>query len=327
MKESEIRSRAAYDRYLELLAEDVLERFDPKTFMTVPCPVCRATEHQREFGKDGFTFVSCELCGTLFVNPRPCFDELNAFYSDARSTTYWVNEFFLPVVEARREKIFAPRARYVEEILGDLSGGSVADVGAGFGLFLEELGKLWPDADLVAIEPSREQVSICEGKDLRVIPVALEELPPDSGPFDLVTAFELFEHLFDPRDFLERVARILQPGGYFLMTTLNGHGFDLQVLWERSRGFMPPAHLNFANPDAMHIILADVGLEVVEIATPGVLDWDIVEGAALKDGSDVGRFFHMFAENGSPEAKEGFQSWITENGLSSHMRVLARKPV
>ncbi len=327
MKESDIRSREAYDRYLELLARDVEELLDPATFVEVACPVCGDERRRHEFDKGHFGIVTCLRCGTLYATPRPRLEDLGAFYGDAPSTSYWVNEFFMPVLEARRAKIFRPRAEYVAERLPDLSSGRVADVGAGLGLFLEELGKLWANATMVAIEPSTEQVAICAEKGLDVIPCVLEELPEGSGPFDLVTAFELFEHLYDPRDFVERIAGILRPGGYFLMTTLSGTGFDIQVLWERARPIMPPAHLNFANPDAMRIILADVGLEIVEIDTPGALDWDIVEGAALADGHDVGRFFRWLADHGSAEAKQGLQAWIKGNALSSHMRVLARKPL
>lgn len=325
MKESEIRSRAAYDRYLEILARDVENLLDPDTFVDVSCPVCAGESRRHEFNKGRFGIMTCERCGTVYASPRPRLEDLSAFYVDAPSTSYWVNEFFMPVLEARRVKVFRPRAEYVAQRLPELQGGAVVDVGAGLGLFLEELAKLWPSATTVAIEPSSEQVDICIQKGLDVIPCILEELPGGSGPFDLVTAFELFEHLYEPRDFLHRVSDILKPGGYFLMTTLSGWGFDIQVLWEHARAIMPPAHLNFPNPHAMQTILADVGLEPIEISTPGVLDWDIVEGATLVDGRDVGRFFRWLAENGTAEAKQDLQAWITRHGMSSHMRVLARK--
>ena len=46
------------------------------------------------------------------------------------------------MAEARREKIFRPRAQKVAEMLVDVSDPVVGDIGAGFGLFLEELKKV-----------------------------------------------------------------------------------------------------------------------------------------------------------------------------------------
>jgi SAM-dependent methyltransferase len=145
--------------------------------------------------------------------------------------------------------------------------------------------------------------------------------------FDLLTAFELIEHLSDPLRFLRCVSRLLKPGGWFFMTTLNGQGFDIQVLWNRAKSVTPPHHLNFLNPTSLERLLSNSGLHVDEIDTPGKLDWDIVEGAIQHDGADPGRFWTLLSKKASPMAKREFQEWLSRNGLSSHMRAVARKSI
>jgi len=326
MKEEEIRKRNIFNKYLELVEIDIKEFFDFNTFVKIPCPACFCSDFKFEFNKHGFDYVSCKKCFTLYGNPRPTFKNLKSFYANSPSTSFWIEKFFKPVAESRRVKIFKPRAEYISKTLPELSEGQIGDIGSGFGLFLEEIAKFFPHVKSIAIEPSPRQAEICRSKGLHVLCCALEEVKNLEGKFDLFTAFELFEHLYDPYDFLNRVKVLLKPGGYFLMTTLNARGFDIQLLWEKSKSVFPPHHLNFFNPTSIRNLLKRLDFEIVEISTPGKLDWDIVEGMILKENIHINRFWHMLAGNDNQEVKEALQKWITNNNLSSHMRILVKKP-
>lgn len=326
MKEKEIRKREVLNRYLELLEKDANKMYaDKRAFVSIACPACGSSGGKNEFEKTGFNYVLCDKCGTLFANPRPKLDALKKFYGDSESWVYFANEFYKPVLEARQEKIFRPLAQYVAANIPVPKQGTVGDIGSGYGLFLEELSRIWLDTNIIAIEPSPDMVRICEGKGLKVIPAAIEEVTGWDGKFDLLTAFELFEHLFDPAKFLEKAYDLLSQNGYLYITTLNGEGFDIQVLWEKAKSICPPLHLNFFNPASMRVLFEKKGFELVKVSTPGELDWDIVDGRFKEENVSPGRFWELVSKKGSHEAKEKLQSWIKENGFSSHMRVLARK--
>jgi SAM-dependent methyltransferase len=166
---------------------------------------------------------------------------------------------------------------------------------------------------------------ICRSKGLDVIESTIEDLEGYDDQFGLLTAFELLEHLYDPRALVEKAYHLLKPQGYFLATTLNGEGFDIQVLWGKSKSVSPPHHLNFLNPRSLARLCEGVGFIVEEISTPGQLDWDIVEGAITREGVDTGRFWSLLARDGSEVCKREFQSWLSQHNLSSHMRILARR--
>lgn len=325
MKEEDIRKRDVLNRYLDLVQEDSNRLFqDRSTFIRIDCPACGNTEPISQFDKMSFSYVLCGKCETLFVSPRPAYQDLMNIYTDSPSTRFWVNDFFLPMVEARREKIFKPRAEFIAESFPEIHSGRMADIGAGFGLFLEELKNYWPESDIMAIEPSFDMAKICRDKRIRVLESTLEDVDPEER-FDLMTAFELFEHLHDPPSFVEKVHNHLNTDGYLLLTTLNGLGFDIQILWEQAKSVFPPQHLNFFNPRSIKILLVQKGFEIVEIATPGQLDWSIIEGAYRHEGQDLGRFFKTVSRYGTDEAKQDLQQWIRENNFSSHMRVVAKK--
>lgn len=218
-----------------------------------------------------------------------------------------------------------PRARYVVKEFPNLSHGKIGDVGAGFGLFLEEIGKIWGNARLVAIEPSFEMATLLKQKGIDVIAKMFENVDGlTEGNFDLLTSFELFEHLYNPQEFLFKAIELLNDNGLFILTTLNGQGFDMQVLWQDSKSFSPPQHLNFFNTQSIKKVFEECGFEVISVTTPGKLDWDIVEGMYSSGNINTNRFWKMVC-GCNHNVKSELQKWITDSNLSSHMMVVARK--
>lgn len=326
MKEKDIRNQDVFNQYLKLVQEDCKNFLsNRKCLDEVACPACGSFAYMHEFSKNGFDYVTCNVCRTLYARTRLTFDNLKQFYSKAASTEYWIREFFAPMVEARREKIFKPRAEYLANYIGRDLGWFIGDIGAGFGLFIDEMKKLWPIGRYVAIEPSLDQARICEQLNVQVECCFFEELKGYEERFDLLTAFELAEHLYDPSDFISCVYRLLKPGGFFLITTLNGEGFDIQILWEHAKNIYPPCHINFFNPGSLSSLLISNGFEIMEIKTPGKLDWDILEGAITQNEIQVERFWRLLSKKGTPEAKKELQEWISRNRFSSHLMILASK--
>jgi SAM-dependent methyltransferase len=327
MKESEIRNPMVHDRYLEMVRRDALAYFDDvDRCERVSCPSCRGENVTDQFEKFGFTYAQCDACRTLYVNPRPKLMHLEDFYVNSPSSQFWVDEFFKPLAEMRREKLFRPRAKLVAKMLNQSDSITVGDIGAGFGIFLDELRKLVPGARCIAIEPSPEMAEICRNNALEVHETIIEKMKGNAGEFDFLSAFELFEHLHTPRSMIEAAFNLLKSGGRLLVTTLNAEGFDIQLLWEKSKSVFPPHHLNFCNPDSLSRLLCDVGFEIISVETPGVLDWDIVEGAIDTGQLETERFWQHVAQQGSAECKNELQRWLTKNNLSSHMRIVAQKP-
>jgi hypothetical protein len=325
VRESDIRPQAIFDEYLRLCAVDVGTYFGGVERSRIACPAC-ASIGSPAFSKNGFDYELCGRCDTLYVSPRPPAAAFESYYQSAPSSRYWADTFYRETAEARKRLMWAPKARLVADKLSsmDASGHAIIDVGGGFGLFAEEMRKI-SAVELVVIEPAPHLASVCREKSLKVVEkfleqVRIEELPHGAKTF---VSFELFEHLHDPRAFLGHMYEMMRSGDIFLFTTLSGTGFDIQLLWEHSKSVSPPHHLNFFNPHSVTELLSRVGLEVLDVSTPGKLDVDIA-----MNGRDFirDRFWRTFFKYADEQSRDAWQRTIAATGCSSHMMIVSRKP-
>lgn len=331
MKEEEIRPGQLFDEYIALAKNDAKTYFSSAPFSRVPCPACDSPDCTPLFEKTGFTYVECRNCGTLYANPRPDAAAFDRYYSEAPSIAFWATHFYRQTEEARRTLLIRPKAQHVHDKIksyyGDITGDScIVDIGAGYGVFCEELQKLYGEFPVViAIEPSPTLCDVCRTKGILSIPKFFEDVrPADLTKRTVVaaTCFELAEHLQDPFAFFSHCSALLPPSSLLILTTLNWHGFDLQVLRERSKSLQPPAHINFFTPKSIVRLLRRCGFQALEVTTPGNLDADIV----FKQRGDLPPGFvrTMFEDAGEAVIPE-FQAFLRETGFSSHMMVIARK--
>ena len=322
MKEQDIRPRELFDEYLRLSLKDA-ELIDQNKLVGVECVACGSVAGVDALNKNGFQYRRCQDCGTLYCSPRPSAQSLDEFYEASESSRFWATRFFPAVAEARREKLFRPKAKQIQEMCErfDLKPESICDVGAGYGIFLEELGKLFPDARLYGVEPSPELSARCREIGIETLESTAEHSGEWAGRFDLVISSEVIEHVYSPRGFIEALARLLKPGGRVLLTGLGYEGFDILTLQEASNSIFPPHHINFLSVKGFEKLMEGVGLTGVDVWTPGRLDVDIVRSSGL------GGEFMRVLESRGPEVLARFQEFLSNNQLSSHVWASACKKI
>ncbi len=330
MREQDIRPQALVDQFFSRLKRDA-ERLAArkKDFIEVPCVICGDSRKDVAFAKEGFTYCLCVACESLYVSPRPTPKALMDYAANSEAVEFWSTHFYRQTAEVRRQQIFRPRANLVSDLVrqqGLTSPLDFADVGAGYGLFLQELTALSRFSNIVAIEPDPRLAVICREQGYSVVEKRVEDIEEGEITVAFATAFEVAEHVFDPCTFLAACARILRPGGLLLFTTLTISGFDLEVLWEHSRSISPPQHLNFPSITGVGKLIERGGLEVVQISTPGKLDVDIVRNmVAAHPELPVPRFVRSLVQ-ADESTRSAFQRFLQVNGLSSHVQCLVGKP-
>jgi 2-polyprenyl-3-methyl-5-hydroxy-6-metoxy-1,4-benzoquinol methylase len=324
MKENDIRPQDLFDELLRLNRLDIEKYFTDVESAPIVCPAC-GWRGEHTFRKNGFDFDECRRCKTLYVSPRPKKEYFDAYYTDSESTKFWATTFYKSTEKNRREQLWKPKARLVREKIEQFAPESeeIVDIGGGYGIFIEEFSKISAIGHRI-IEPSEYLSDVCKEKGLNVIVDFLENL--ETGDFSkqkrVFVSFELFEHLHDPKKFLTTLYELMSDEDVFIFTTLSGMGVDIRTLWDAAKPVSPPMHLNFLNPKSIALLLGSVGLELLEVTTPGKLDLDIMNNnkGQLRD-----RFWKDFLEYASEEEKDLMQKHLSANLLSSHMMVVCRK--
>lgn len=116
--------------------------------------------------------------------------------------------------------LFDPVHRAVLGFLpADLAPQVVLDIGCGTGRLLRKAALRWPGARLVGVDPAEGMIAQARqrtpGAEFHVSTV--ETLSLSEGSVDLALSTVSFHHWFDQALALRQVAKILRPGGYFVL--------------------------------------------------------------------------------------------------------------
>jgi SAM-dependent methyltransferase len=292
------------------------------------CPICGAAgdlvyEGLRDHLYDApgvWSYRLCPACGLLWLDPRPTRVAIGEAYRTyythgsaspgaklatavitrvARERAAQIYGFGRPTIGLAQLCTLAGRfypglANTADALIRHLSaqdiGGDarILDVGCGDGsgiAFLESLG--WR-ASGVEIDPVAVQAARARGLD--VIEGDMESAGFDDESFDAVTSSHVVEHLHDPRAFLDKIRRVLRPGGVLVITTPNVRSELLSRHGRNWRGLEPPRHLMLFTADNLFRLASAAGLRDVEVQRTAHLAsfMHIGSAAIASEGRPVG---------------------------------------
>lgn len=150
--------------------------------------------------------VKCPECRLIYVNPRPSPKEVIESYSAAKDEVY-------VGAAAGRGSTFRRCVQIVEKYS---SPGKLLDVGAAGGFFVKAAREAGWDA--TGVEPCRWLVDYAlQRLGVNLLPTTLTEARFSENTFDVVTLWDVLEHVPDPLGELREVFRILRPGGLLMV--------------------------------------------------------------------------------------------------------------
>jgi len=222
-----------------------------------PCRLCGSNDYRRLITKLGYDVVRCRRCGLVFVWPQPTAEELEALYSSGA--------YHAEIDEAERRRYAERRLDEIERLVPPL--GRLLDVGCSRGYLLEAARERgW---QVAGVEINRRSVEVARSRGLEVHRGTLADAPFPPESFDVVTAFDVIEHLRSPRAFLARVHRLLRPDGFLVLTTPNIGGLvPRATYWLVARTLgawehpTPPGHLVQFSRHTLAALLSRSGFEV-----------------------------------------------------------------
>jgi 2-polyprenyl-3-methyl-5-hydroxy-6-metoxy-1,4-benzoquinol methylase len=185
----------------------------------VSCPVCKGAQLRVIARLEGAVLKKCRRCN-LVINEYANAPAEKEYYKGQ------YEELYETYYKHFRSKQFDLFFKGVKEL--GLKGNRVLDIGCSYGLFLEKAKAQGFDA--LGLEPSRSAAgSNMRDKRMEVYGYDISELHKIPGTFDLITMWNVFEHLRDPANALDAVRKKLNDGGVFLLCVPNLKGLITEL--------------------------------------------------------------------------------------------------
>ncbi len=179
-----------------------------------PCPLCARWRARIIWTEDGYDYVRCSRCQTVFSNLS--IEEYDATRHNAWDEETPTEETVDFYGDARREA----HRRFLEDCR-PAGEGRLLDVGSGLGFFLQRARDVgWNVTGCDTSPPWVAQARRRLGAN-RVVPGGVDAPELSGAQFDLVTAWDVVEHIFDPVPFLRRLASLMTSQGRLFLRTPN----------------------------------------------------------------------------------------------------------
>ncbi len=202
---------------------------------------------------DHYRIVRCQQCGLVYSSPRPEACELEQEYAKTED----------PVYEKELDGRLRTFSRNIRSLSRISSPGRLLDIGAGIGFFADLARK--DGWDVRGIEPS----SWCVGKAKKIFDIIIDHGTYEQAndldiDFDVVTMWDVIEHLDDPMSALKTCHKVLRQGGVVALSTMDIGSLFARIMG-RSWPWLMKMHIYYFDRQTIRAYLNKCGFEVLSM--------------------------------------------------------------
>jgi SAM-dependent methyltransferase len=217
------------------------------------CPLCERESDGRIRNSGWFSHFLCGDCGTEVLSEsrgEPAYPD-DYFGNDVekfRGTAGGIRRYWHEKRAAHLRTITGPEAK------------SLYDIGCGDGLFLKSASeKGFSIGGLEPMDKAREQARKKLGCEIDKEPFETSH----GEEYDVVTAWQVIEHIERPGELFEAVHKNLKPGGIFSVSTVNLDSWQSRLFGTKWLHLDPPRHLWVAGRIRVEDLLTRHGFTIV----------------------------------------------------------------
>lgn len=212
-----------------------------------------------------FSVVRCTSCGIARTLPRPRPDSVSQFYQDdygpyvgTRSTSEKIQSQQTLLRRSIR-KLF----RFNTQATPNCPPGRLLDIGCASGKYLLEMANRgW---EISGIEPSPSASAYARSQGIPVHTGTPDDAPPPDTPYDLITAWMVIEHLYNPVGTLKRLHEWTKPDGWLAFSVPNISSLDFTIFKDAGYAVQDPTHIHHFDPPSIRRLLKHTGWTPVKI--------------------------------------------------------------
>ena len=320
----QIKPDPAYDLYFRLL------RLDLATLLTDPdatlvgrsCPGCGAADVPVSFDKEGLLFHDCPFCHTVFVSPVPAQAALDILIKSGRSARYRREMFAHKLAAQRVEHVHQSLIQWMLKTCDehDVDAAIYCDVGSDDEAWIHAVEREAQFREKTFVSP----LDLSRRNSNARYTTSLADA---AGPFSVISCVSALDKVSDPLSLLEAMVQRLRPGGLLFFTTSSSSGLEYKLLGRDAPSFCALDRLTMFSVEALQDLLEKLGLDVVELSTPGRLDVEAI-AAYLREhpaAKSIPFWGYLFERNDEKTLAE-LQLFLQRNLFSAYARVAARNP-
>lgn len=224
---------ASYAPFFDQLLDLGLEEVD--------CYFCGAAVGESLGAREGLEVRLCPVCGLMYTSPRLPETSLSKLYA----TEYWHQRMAIhcyPSIEERVSLDYTLAIDRITEIQSFKSAGKFLDVGCSNGALIKRAREVGFEACGLEIAPETVQLAQ-QYSGCPVYQGMLENYSFPTASFDVITLFDAFEHLYDPRTALKYFLNWLKPGGLLVIETFRTNSPDFQAQMLDHEDVKPAEHI------------------------------------------------------------------------------------
>ncbi len=225
------------------------------------CPVCNG-ETFFTWGKAGaYSILRCECCGLGVTSPFPSQEIL----AKANSEIYQAGQRIR--IYLSKQGYFEKRYRkYIKSIKRYKEHGALLDIGCSIGLFLKiarqnGFATTGVELNTDCADFGRKHFNI------DIYSKRIEDLSFPEETFDVITIFDVLEHIPDMDRFLLELGRILKKDGLLMLQSPNIDSFMARLTKTKWNWLTPPDHLYHFTPGSITRLLESRGYCIKGIKT------------------------------------------------------------
>jgi 2-polyprenyl-3-methyl-5-hydroxy-6-metoxy-1,4-benzoquinol methylase len=233
---------------------------------------------------DGYHIVRCIECSLTYVAEEVEQEQLHEYYGEAYYTGAQAKGYADYIGDRdSRKRHFRSLIPAIKRHL-NVDSPRVLDVGCAAGFFLEVAREEGWEAQGIelsafAAEYARSRLG------LQVFTGTLAEAALPAGSFDLITFWDVIEHVPDPLAVLSEARRVLRPNGLVAVSTGDISGATALVYGRRWRLLAPPGHLFYFSRRTLFALLRHLGFEVLQWQSDGAF---LLNGDGSETGAGMG---------------------------------------
>ncbi|WP_136987744.1 class I SAM-dependent methyltransferase [Synechococcus sp. UW69] len=225
----------------------------------IGCPKC-GKKNNTLFSKNGGQYSHCNDCNIVYLNNYFVSDILNKFYINYPSNTQSWHEKEIDFYK----NIFTAGSTMIEEFCNQ-SQIDVLDIGCSTGLFL----KVFSDVSTIraktfGIEPNIKESNFALSQGINIIGSSIGEV---NRSFDVITLWDVLEHIPDPIAYIKNIKANLKPGGLLFIQIPTCDSLSARVLREHCNMFDGIEHLTLFGIRGIQETLEFCGFEILKIRT------------------------------------------------------------